>query len=468
MADTRNIDSGIIRYTPTQQPYYNIPKTIDVQQKLIENPKDKKTTVWVVSLVYLGVVGFLIYQFIKTWWVAVPMYLLMIWVLTLIIRFVFYKETEVSDTFEYLQTTDYKLETEVFWEIYNINERYPYVSSYVNGSRAIFVRFYKDITIGKPSTAIYKHFKGLESLKRDLNVLDLSVVHLDTMVKASSGVDLTATYEYISESDVPAIQELMEEVVAYSELIMSRSSMVGDVWVIHTRGKVSQLDLAIKKIEEKIGSTNYYGFSILDRGEIQDLCKQVFNLEHFSINEATQNALKKMSEQFVSVVRKFDSEQQSWVDYKDFTFNKVEEKVDKKSKKQVGHQKEITAKNRKKVHRGGLVSKFPEENFEGENVSKNTPIPSTSILMEQRENRVDLFEENDNEIGKTTFVEQTPSHTSPNDSSVGHFNQEQEGVGHFRQEHGSVSHFNQEQREVEKVIDPLREEYQSNEDLFKE
>lgn len=295
-------------YTPERADIYAKPETIDFPKKSETMEKNKILTIMLVALIWFGVLAVLLVNINQHWVILTVLGLAGTYGFVLLVRYVFYDETKVSESMEYLLANDFNIKSDAYWAIYEISDHKPHVVSYINGLRGVFLSLHKDVVVGKGSAARYNHYDGVEKMYRAALSRGMYLVSLDVMNEVQNDVDFTPMYEFIAESDMPVLRDLMEEVMGYNQALMTEQYSKNDVLLLLTRGTIQELEDGYRAVIAAAKESNYHKVTFCDKSEIQGLAKNLFNLEQFSINDALADTLTKVSTHLIQPIRVEDTE----------------------------------------------------------------------------------------------------------------------------------------------------------------
>lgn len=297
------------KYRPTNSTTYRIPDTIDFPRKVSDKRNGKVATSLAILLLWLTILILLLYNLSFPFYITIPLFFVGMYLYILIIRFLVYEEVKISDSMEYLLENDFNIEADVFWGIFDIEDKKPFVVSYINGFKGVFLQLHKDITVGKGNDVRYKHYKGVEKMYRTAFMRDLYLVSLDTMREVEEDVDLSPVYDFINDTDQPILRDMLEEVLGYNQSLMSKHFSQNDILlVLSHQGSTQDLIDGCRDIIEASEDSNYHKVTYCTRDDVQSLAKSLYNLETFSINEAVKDTLSKVSRSIIVPIQVEDTQ----------------------------------------------------------------------------------------------------------------------------------------------------------------
>lgn len=315
----------------------NIPAQMDLRQKTIQTDNNKRLMVFVFILGWLVLMGLLLWKVFLTPVRRILTVLIGSWLMMRVIRFVIYDEASVSDSFEYLLKNDYQVFPDVYWGTYEIDNKSPYVVSYNTGLKGIFVEFHKDVVVGKGPEARYAHYAGIEQMYRTALARGIMMVSLDLMSDINRNVDLSDMHKFSENSDIKSLETLMARVISFTENRLKGLNDRADIILFLTRGNKTELMEVVRDIIHVSTQANYHAATYLDRRQIQELAKTLYNLEAFSINEALRDSLHADETMTIKAVELLDAS------------GNIKEKYSKWSWELAGAQDKTKGKSRKDV-----------------------------------------------------------------------------------------------------------------------
>ena len=213
-------------------------------------------------------------------------------VVVFFVRFRLLRESTYSDAYEALKEIDNIPDTDSFWNIYEIDDEYPYVCHFKNGMAGVFVRLEKDVVVGKPADLAYIHYEAISDAYNAAGSLSINMVHIDYMDNVGNDARLRSLYDSLDNCDNPDMKEAMLSVYANLQDDMSQYYASYDVYLFTTKLKQDQLWYNVKTIIDRLLGGNYLSYSALDIDGIRTTCVALFNLTEFSAKEACENIFK--------------------------------------------------------------------------------------------------------------------------------------------------------------------------------
>lgn len=217
----------------------------------------------------------------------------------LIIRFPILKEHKIRNNMAKMLEEDYKLETRNFWGIYSIDDVYPYYAHLRNGKTALYVRFEKDVILGKVDEAEYEHYEAIGDAYNLAGSKNISMCHVDYMDNIGEDERLNECFKQLSYIENEDIRYIMTDI--YSNLKEEMNDMVStfDVYVFTFNTRESIFWNNIQEVIKCMLDANYNSFTILNSNDLRELTKSLFNIHDFSVNEAEATAFESRNYQGV-------------------------------------------------------------------------------------------------------------------------------------------------------------------------
>lgn len=213
-------------------------------------------------------------------------------VVNVFLRFKVLHELTYSDAYETLKELDNQPSSRSFWNIYSIDDEYPYICHYLDGKHGIFVRLEKDVVVGKPDDIAFTHYEAISEAYNLAGSLNMNMCHIDYMDNVGNDPRLKQLYESLNDCDNPDLKELMLSVYANLQSEMSMDYASFDVYVFTSRGNPAQLYYNVKQCVDRLLGGNYLSYKALDSEAIRTTCMAIFNLNEFSAADACANIFK--------------------------------------------------------------------------------------------------------------------------------------------------------------------------------
>lgn len=219
--------------------------------------------------------------------IGIPILLLII--LIPFIRFVVIREHYFRKKREKIIEHDFLYPHSIFWDIHEISPRYPYICRYLNGAKAIFVRFEKDVIVGKELDNQFYHFEAISEAYLQMSKRGINCIHIDYMDSVGKDDRMVDLFDIARGAENPDIRDLLTHIFDNVEYTMKKSYATYDVYAFFSNEKEEIFWGELEIVLDYFLNANYLRYTILDRDEIGDLVKAVFNLDNFSVNRTSES-----------------------------------------------------------------------------------------------------------------------------------------------------------------------------------
>ena len=277
------------------------------------------------------------------WYIKTPLALGFIWVYTFFLRFFVFREGRISDAYETMLKEDYKVSTNVFWNIYDVSKKPPYIVYYANGLKGVFVRFDKDVIVGKEDHMEYRHFEGLADMYNIAHTLKLNMVNIDYMDSVGNDPRMEKVHANAANTSNPDLKALLVGIYSNLEYEMALDYTSFDVYLFTTRDREEDLWYNVRQVIEYGLKANYKSYSLFNPEELRKMAQALMNMEDFSLVNAQREVIKSTlssrvrpirviredgTEQIINKTRQELEKEQSKLRQKARTQNKKIEKKD--------------------------------------------------------------------------------------------------------------------------------------------
>lgn len=269
----------------------NIPITFDYSGGRASNRKGKIilsiVLVVVMLIVEAGVAtnkGFELYQ--KIIFMAVFFY-----VMLAVMRYFVFSEQYFSDIYETLKAEDYNLKYDYLWQIFTIDDEYPYICYYRNGYKGIFVRMEKDAITGKGDDNVFSHYEALGDAYNICHSLNMNMIHIDYMDNVGNDErmeQLDRDLMFVKNDDM---RDMLIDIYEHLKVEMSRNYASFDIYVFLTRGDTKNFVYNVQTVAGSMLSGNFITYKIMDKYDILKVCTALFNLHSFRYSDACAEVL---------------------------------------------------------------------------------------------------------------------------------------------------------------------------------
>lgn len=216
-------------------------------------------------------------------------------VLSYVVRFIIFRENYFKKKRADLMQNNYMFKHNVFWNIYDIGTKPPYIVSFGSGMKGVFIRFDKDVIVGKPDTYKFDHHEALANALQQVKRRRFECIHIDLMDTVGKDDRLEGLLRRAEQTKNADLREVMIRTVDNIEVNMNRSYAAYDIYCFYSANRddlfLDELDMVITSFSQ----ANYIRHRFLDRTEISTLAKSLMNIEDFSVNNANDALFKEMN-----------------------------------------------------------------------------------------------------------------------------------------------------------------------------
>lgn len=255
--------------------------------------KNKSAKLWSVILSVIGLIitiGILIGN--QRIYVKIPLAIVVVLAFMFVIRFLLLKESSKKENYKKLLANDYKLDYKTIWGIYRVEDAHPYYCRFRNGKSALYIRLNKDVILGKYAESEYQHYEAISDAYNLAGAGKVQMVHIDYMDNV--GTDERLEESFISLEDVsnPDLKDLLTDIYGFQQSNMLRRVSTFDVYAFIWTGSDITAWNTISRILNCFLDANYRSYQILNERDLRELTKVVFNLNDFSVVDASSNVFE--------------------------------------------------------------------------------------------------------------------------------------------------------------------------------
>ena len=263
----------------------SIPVTFDVRTKPAGLGNDKFILAIVVMLVWLATV--IIAFFTKAELISIILYIIGSFIVCFwAARYLILRESYFKARRNELVEHNFQYPYSQFWNIYEIDNGYPHVCRFANGMKAVFVRFDKDVIVGRETNNEYIHYEAISEAYLQMHKRGIECVHIDYMDTVGKDDRVNGLFRMAGESENPDLSEVLTLLFDNVSAIMEHSYASYDVYCFYYQGKEDLFLDELEVVIESFMDGNYINYTFLDKEGINDLVKSIFNLNRFSSNYA--------------------------------------------------------------------------------------------------------------------------------------------------------------------------------------
>lgn len=181
---------------------------------------------------------------------------------------------------------EYMFDHSVFWNSYEIGEAYPYIVSYGNGLKAIFVALDKDVIVGKDDTYSYDHQEAIADALQQMAKRGLEAMHIDFMDTVGKDSRLSSLFNAASRVENDDLRKVLTRKYDFIEATMGNSYASYDVYCFYSTYSDDVFWANLKVVLAHLKQANYIRYRILGRSDISVLVESLMNIMDFSVSGA--------------------------------------------------------------------------------------------------------------------------------------------------------------------------------------
>lgn len=260
-----------------------------------ERTSSKGKPLWVFLLLLIWsisvVMGFIAFDWVWKLLYPVITFILVVW----IIRFIIIKERFYKKRRRELVSNKYMFSHSVFWNILEVSGRYPYIVSYGNGMKGVFVALNKDVTVGQSEDAEFYHHESIKEALQQMKKRKIECIHVDYMDTAGKDPRMVGLFSQVEKTENGDLRRIMLSKFDHMERVMNRSYSAYDVYAFYYSGREDIFWDDLQDVIDYFLEANYIDADILDKHAISELTKSIINIEDFSADRASESLFKEMN-----------------------------------------------------------------------------------------------------------------------------------------------------------------------------
>lgn len=206
-------------------------------------------------------------------------------------RFVF-REGYFKEQAKVLEEKDYSFDFKTFWGIYDISDTKPYICTFRNEEKCMFVKLEKDIIIGDTIALEFEHYESISEAYRKLSLANMSFKYIDMMDKIGNDDRLKVIYENIEDTKSPILKEVYTCVFENLRYDMEKEYTSYDIFMFRSRMDDESFYHEVLSVLQSFLEGSYTSYTIMGADDLEDFTRTIMNLQEFSVNEACRDVLK--------------------------------------------------------------------------------------------------------------------------------------------------------------------------------
>lgn len=206
-------------------------------------------------------------------------------------RFGVFKEAWVRNQYEDQKERDYEIDISKWWQIYHISPNPPFVCHFYNGNKGIFLKLKKDVIQGKEVSVEYDHYEAVADVENYIANQKLNFAYIDYMDNVGNDERMEKLMTNTKIGGNRVLENMLLSIYSNLELRMQQEFSSFDVVLIYQKTNEDDLVSKINNIAEGYKEANYKTVLPMNQEEIRVLAKELFNLDNFSVVNATRGAV---------------------------------------------------------------------------------------------------------------------------------------------------------------------------------
>lgn len=267
-----------------------LPITFDYSGGRSESNKTR--IIWALGMGVLGVIlglGVLLSKQLS-FFIKLPLSMAIFVIFSLIIRYAIFKEGNVRKDYEEINKGDLKRGFEDIWGIYSIDDDYPYYCRFRNGRSGLYIRLNKDVILGKYSESEYNHYEAIGDAYNLVAADNIQMCHVDYMDNVGTDSRLVNSFVELGSCNNVDVKDLLTDILTYQQNQMMERVTTFDVYLFTWRGSDINAWSCIQQVIACFLEANFISYRVLNRDDLRDLSKTLFNLKDFSVVSALLSA----------------------------------------------------------------------------------------------------------------------------------------------------------------------------------
>ena len=234
--------------------------------------------VWLLSVIFVITLSDTSFQFFYPF--------ISFFVLSYIFRFLIMSENYYKKKRRIMIENDYVFDHDVFWNVYDISDRAPYIMYLGSGVKCIAVAFDKDVIVGKGYNANYEHHEAIKEALRQVAKRGVDIMHIDYMDTVGKDDRLQGLFRIADNAENPDIQTVLTRIYDHIDYKMNKAYASYDVYCFYSTKNDNIFWDDVRVLTAYFLKANYLKPRVLSKDDISELVPTLFNLQEFSITQA--------------------------------------------------------------------------------------------------------------------------------------------------------------------------------------
>lgn len=270
----------------------HIPITFDYKGGRGENKKGKIIISILIGVIVIIVAVALFLRDGLELWQKILYALAVLYAGLALLRYLVFNELYFSDIVETLRKRDYELPRKSVWQIFDIDNEYPYVCYFKNGFKGIFMRMEKDVITGKPDSAMYDHYEAVSDALNLAHAQNMDIIHIDHMGNIGNDTRLRNLYDGVHNMKNPDMQDMMLDIYDHLQEEMSRTYACFDTYLFLTKDSKSNFIYNVQSVCNTMLGGNFITYRALNADALSVFPRELLNIHEFSYKTSMEEVIE--------------------------------------------------------------------------------------------------------------------------------------------------------------------------------
>lgn len=208
---------------------------------------------------------------VKAWYIKVTGVVVILVICNYALRFLVLNEWRLRKAMNKMEEQEHKLNGADYWDIFDIDRKYPHFCHYKGGLTGIFVRFEKGLVTGKDSLAYFDHQKEVGDAYQLAGKLGVGLAHIDYMESVGGDSRIRALNGVVRQCENSGLAKVLGSIYHHLDTEMSRSYLDYDVYLFYSSGALSKLWEDTQKVIGVLQGADYANYRVLDANGVNQL-----------------------------------------------------------------------------------------------------------------------------------------------------------------------------------------------------
>lgn len=208
-----------------------------------------------------------------------------------IYRFMVFKENIVRRQYEEMSAQDNKVPVKQYWQIFSIDNNAPHIAHFMNGYKAVYLKVHKDVIQGKQDNIEFDHYEKVALAYAKAAELKLKIEYIDYMDNVGNDERLEKLFENTNIQGNPDLSNFLMTIYSNLQYLMQQEFSSFDVYVLYARTSSEDMARGTAQFIDELKDANYKSVTPMNKEEIRLLAKELFNLENFSVVNASREVV---------------------------------------------------------------------------------------------------------------------------------------------------------------------------------